>query len=151
MLLDQGVSPRLRQPLQEALDGVPVESAMFQDWSALSVDELLARARNDGFAILLTTDKRLDHEQAPLTVAVIALDDSRWSTLLSSVDRVATAIKEIGMGHLKYLLSGSSASHFSPTTCLPQSISRPSTLSITDDGAGNTSDDRLLTCGLTQV
>lgn len=96
VLLDQGVSPRLRQPLQNALDGVPVESAMFRNWNALSDDELLARAHEARFTVLLTTDKRLAQEQSPLTLAVIALDDNRWSTLLQAVDRIATAIKNIG-------------------------------------------------------
>lgn len=98
VLLDHGVSPRLRRPLQDALDGIPVESAMFRNWSALTDDELLARARRDGFTVLLTTDKRLAREQAPLSVAVVALDDNRWSTLLSAVDRIAAAIREIQVG-----------------------------------------------------
>lgn len=103
VLLDQGVSPRLRQPLQNALDGVPVESAMFRNWNALSDDELLARAREYGFTVLLTTDKRLAQEQSPLTLAVIALDDNRWSTLLSAVDRIATAIRKTGLGEHQIL------------------------------------------------
>ena len=82
VLLDQGVSPRLRRPLQEALDGASVESAMFRGWSALTDAELQARARNNGFTVLLTTDKRLAREQAPLSIAVIVLDDNRWSALL---------------------------------------------------------------------
>ncbi len=95
VLLDHGVSPRLRRPLREALDGIFVESAMFHDWSALTDAELLARARSDGFTGLLTTDKRLAREQAPLPMALVSLDDNRWSALLSAVDRIAAAIKEI--------------------------------------------------------
>ena len=62
---------------------------MFHDWNALTDAELLARARSDGFTVLLTTDKRLAREQAPLPMAVTSLDDNRWSALL------AAAIKEI--------------------------------------------------------
>lgn len=87
----------MRLPLQNALDGVPVESAMFRNWNALNDDELLARAHEAGFTVLLTTNKRLAQEQSPLTLAVIALDDNRWSTLLRTVDRIATAVKAIGM------------------------------------------------------
>ena len=71
---------------------------MFRDWSALTDSELLDRARSEGFAVLLTTDKGLAREQAPLSIAVIALDDNRWSALLSAVDRIATAIKQIEVG-----------------------------------------------------
>ena len=98
VLLDHGVSPRLRRPLQEALDGVSVESAIFHDWSALTDAELLVRARSHGFTVLLTTDKRLAREQAPLSIAVLALDDNRWSALLSAVDRIAAAIEGIEVG-----------------------------------------------------
>ncbi len=103
VLLDHGVSPRLRRPLQDALDGIPVESTMFRDWSALTDAELLARARSGGFTVLLTTDKRLAREQAPLSVAVIALDDNRWSALRSAVDRIAKAIREIETGQHREL------------------------------------------------
>ncbi len=71
VLLDQGVSHRLRHLLQEVLDGVPVESVLFHKWEALCDEEQLIRARNDGFTVLLTTDKNLAHEQAPLSIAVI--------------------------------------------------------------------------------
>lgn len=71
---------------------------MFRNWSALTDAELLARARSDGFTVLLTTDKRLAREQAPLSIAVIALDDNRWSALRSAVDRIAAAIGEVEAG-----------------------------------------------------
>ncbi len=71
---------------------------MFHNWSALTDSELLDRARSEVFAVLLTTDKRLAREQAPLSIAVIALDDNRWSALLSAVDRIAAAIKQIEAG-----------------------------------------------------
>ncbi len=74
-------APRLRRPLQDALDGIPVQSALFRDWSTLTDAKLLARARSGGFTVLLTTDKRLAYEQAPLSLAVIALDDNRWFAL----------------------------------------------------------------------
>ena len=76
---------------------------MFRNWNALSDDELLARAREDGFTVLLTTDKCLAQEQSPLTLAVIALDDNRWSTLFPAVERIATAIKDIGMAEHQIL------------------------------------------------
>ncbi len=71
---------------------------MFRGWSALTDAELQARARNDGFTVLLTTDKRLAREQAPLSIAVIVLDDNRWSALLPAIDRIAAAIEEIEVG-----------------------------------------------------
>ncbi len=103
VLLDQGVSHRLRHPLQAALDGVPVESVLFNKWEALSDDELLIRARDDGFTVLLTTDKNLAREQAPHLIAVITLDDNRRQVLLSAVDRIASAIREVQLGEDRVL------------------------------------------------
>ncbi len=103
VLLDQEVSHRLRHPLQEALNGVPVESVLFHKWEALRDealrdDELLDRARSDGFRVLLTTDKNLACEQAPLSIAVITLDDNRRRVLLLAVDRISSVIKETQLG-----------------------------------------------------
>ena len=95
VLLDQGVSHRLRHPLQEALGGAPVESVLFHKWDALRDDELLNRARNDVFTVLPTTDKNLAREQVPLSIALITLDNKRRRVFLSAVDRIASVIKEI--------------------------------------------------------
>ena len=63
VLLDVGISPRLRLPLQEALDDAPVESAIFNQWRTLRDDELLAQASLSGFTVLVTTDEKLGAEQ----------------------------------------------------------------------------------------
>ena len=42
VLLDVGVSPRVRLPLQAVLDGTPVESAVYHRWRSLGDAELLA-------------------------------------------------------------------------------------------------------------
>ena len=61
VLLDVGVSPRLRVPLESALGGTPVESAVFHRWRTLRNGELLELAHREGFTTLLTTDKRFWH------------------------------------------------------------------------------------------
>lgn len=79
---------------------------MFRNWHTLPDDELLARARRDGFTVVLTTDKRLAREQAPLSIAVIALDDNRRAALLAAVNRIAAAIRETGAGEHQLLSVG---------------------------------------------
>ena len=78
VLLDVGISPRLRLPLQTALGGTPVESAVFNHWRMLRDDELLAQANLNGFTTLVTTDKRLATEQRHPAIAIVAVDDNRW-------------------------------------------------------------------------
>ena len=59
VLLDVGISPRVRAGLQDALDGAPVESAVFHAWRALRNGELIEKAHQHGFNTLVTSDKRL--------------------------------------------------------------------------------------------
>jgi predicted nuclease of predicted toxin-antitoxin system len=66
VLLDVGISPRLRAGLQDALDGAPVESAVFRAWRALRNSELIEKAHQHGFTTLVTSDKRLAKEQRHL-------------------------------------------------------------------------------------
>lgn len=76
---------------------------MFRNWSTLADGGLPARARDDGFAVLLATDRRTAREQAPLSVAVIALDDSSWSVLRPAVGEIAAAIRGIPKGSRQVL------------------------------------------------
>ena len=93
VLLDVGVSPRLRQPLQHQLGGVVVESAVFHNWRSLPDDELLAMAERGGFTTLVTTDKRMAEEQPQAPVAIIAVDNNSLGGLLAAVSTIADAIR----------------------------------------------------------
>ena len=98
VLLDVGISPRLRPALQEALGGTIVESAIFHDWHTLRNSELLDIAHRHGFTALVTSDKRLALEQTRLPIAVIAVDDNRLGPLRASVHDIALAIRETPAG-----------------------------------------------------
>ena len=91
-LLDVGISPRLRLPLQELLDGAPVESAVFHQWRALRDAELLERAVNQGFTAVVTTDKRMASEQPQSSISIVAIDDNRIGALISALPAIANAI-----------------------------------------------------------
>ncbi len=93
VLLDVGVSPRLREPLQQLLGGVAVESAVFHDWRSLPDNKLLAVAERSGFTTLVTTDKRIAKEQPQAPIAIVAVDDNSVGGLLASVSTIANAIR----------------------------------------------------------
>ena len=93
VLLDVGVSPRLRQPLQQQLGGAAVESAVYHDWRSLRDDELLAVAERNGFTTLVTTDKRMAEEQPHASMAIVAVDNNRLGGLLAAVSTIADAIR----------------------------------------------------------
>jgi hypothetical protein len=85
-MLDVGISPRLRLPLQETHDDAPIESAVFNQWRTLRDDELLAQASQAGFTALTTADKKLGAQQRHPHIAVVAVDDNRLSTLRPALD-----------------------------------------------------------------
>ena len=93
VLLDAGVSPRLRIPLGTALGNVPVETARHRGWDALQDEELLERGASEGFTVLVTTDKSLGTEQPDSPLAVVAVDDNRVPALLAAVAEIAEAIR----------------------------------------------------------
>ena len=98
VLLDVGISPRLRLPLQTALGDTPVESAVFRQWRTLRDDELLAQAGLNGFTTLVTTDKQLAAQQRHPYIAVIAVDDNRLTALRSALTDIAQAIRSTAPG-----------------------------------------------------
>ena len=98
VLLDVGISPRLRVVLSNALDGAVVETAVFHDWRTLRNGELLRRAQQCGFTTLVTADKRLAREQVPLPVAVVTVDDNRRDALLDAAHLIALAVRETPAG-----------------------------------------------------
>ena len=98
VLLDVGISPRLRLPLQSALDDTPVESAVFHQWRTLRDDELLAQAGLYGFTTLVTTDKQLAAQQRHPYIAVIAVDDNRLTALRGALADIAQAIRSTPPG-----------------------------------------------------
>ena len=98
VLRDVGISPRLRLPLQQALDDAPVESAVFNEWRTLRDDHLLAQASRSGFTVLVTADKRLGAQQRHPHVAVVSVDDNRLSSLRPSLDEIARAVRSTPPG-----------------------------------------------------
>lgn len=98
VLLDVAVSPRLRRPLQERLEGAVVETAVFREWRSLRDDRLLAEAGQHGFTTLLTTDRRMAGEQRHPDIAIVAVDDNRIPRLIAAASAIADAIRSTRPG-----------------------------------------------------
>ncbi|MYD95174.1 MAG: hypothetical protein F4Y02_16150 [Chloroflexi bacterium] len=98
VLLDVGVSPRLRRPLREQLGVVAVESAELHNWGSLRDDELLAAAKRGGFTAFVTTDKRMAAEQPHAPVAIIAVDHGTRAGLVAGAAGIAEAIRSTRPG-----------------------------------------------------
>lgn len=90
VLFDHG-TPR---GLARSLAGHTVHRAKTRGWETLSNGELLARAEEAGFDVLVTTDKNIRHQQNPRgrKIAVVVLGNPLWPVLRLHAELVASAV-----------------------------------------------------------
>jgi len=81
--------------LARALSGHTVHTAQSEGWDTLSNGELLSAAEGAGFELLLTTDRRIRHQQnlRVRRIALVVLTGStKWSRVRQHADRIAAAV-----------------------------------------------------------
>ncbi|MDO8706202.1 MAG: hypothetical protein Q7J84_14765 [Sulfuricaulis sp.] len=81
--------------LARALSGHTVHTAQAKGWDTLSNGELLSAAEEAGFELLLTTDRRIRHQQnlRVRRIALVVLTGSTmWSRVRQHADRIAAAV-----------------------------------------------------------
>jgi hypothetical protein len=71
-----------------------VKETKAQGWDTLGNGELLDAAEAAGFEVLLTTDKKIRHQQnlSGRKIAVVVLGNPRWPVLRLHVERVVAAV-----------------------------------------------------------
>lgn len=76
ILFDQGTPV----PLRRYLPGHAVDTAYERGWSALANGDLLTTAEQDGYEILITTDRNLCYQQnlADRQIAIVVLLSTSW-------------------------------------------------------------------------
>ena len=96
ILLDQGTPAPLRHYLQEH----SVDTAFEMDWSNLRNGDLLDRAEESGFELLITTDQQLRYQQnlAGRQLAVLVLLSTSWARIQSRVDEIREVIDQLQSG-----------------------------------------------------
>ncbi|MYE46866.1 MAG: hypothetical protein F4X25_08995 [Chloroflexi bacterium] len=99
ILFDQGVPA----PLREHLSGHVIDTAFERGWSDLRNSELLQRAEDDGYALLVTTDQSLRHQQnlAGRNLGVLVLLSTSWPRIQLRVDDIKAAVDVMGTGDVQ--------------------------------------------------
>lgn len=99
ILFDQG-TPR---PLRDFLPGHMVETSARQGWSELSNGELLEVAESEGYALLITTNQNMRHQQnlAGRQLAVIVLRSGSWPYALARIEEIRAAVEGVQPGELR--------------------------------------------------
>lgn len=99
ILFDQGVPA----PLRQHLPGHTVDTAFECGWSDLRNSALLQRAEDDGYALLVTTDQSLRHQQnlAERNLGVLVLLSTSWPRIQLRVDDIRAAVDVMGAGDVQ--------------------------------------------------
>jgi hypothetical protein len=81
--------------LVRALPGHTIHTAQSKGWDTLSNGALLEAAEDAAFELLLTTDRRIRHQQnlrARRIALVVLTGSTKWSLVRQHADRIAAAV-----------------------------------------------------------
>ena len=81
--------------LARALSGHTIHTAQSKGWDTLSNGALLDAAEEAGFALLLTTDRRIRYQQnlqARRIALVVLTGSTKWSRVRQQADRIAAGV-----------------------------------------------------------
>jgi hypothetical protein len=81
--------------LARALSGHTVHTAQSQGWDTLDNGALLKAAEDASFEVLVTTDRRIRHQQnlrARRVAVVVVTGSTKWSLVRQHAGRIAAAV-----------------------------------------------------------
>ena len=99
ILFDKGTP----KPLRRRLFGHEVETSVERGWDTLANGELLDRAEEAGFEVLLTTDQSIRYQQNMMNrlIAVVVLMNTNWPRIARNTEVVRVALEELQPGELR--------------------------------------------------
>ncbi len=96
VLFDNG-TPR---PIERVLPGHEVTHARRIGWHELKNGELLQRAEDAGFEVLVTTDRNIQYQQnlGRRRIAIVVLSNAQWPNVRAHLTAVAEAVNAATAG-----------------------------------------------------
>jgi predicted nuclease of predicted toxin-antitoxin system len=96
ILFDQGTPVPLRRYLEEHI----ISTAYEQGWSNLSNGELIQKAEENNYEILITTDQNLKYQQnlRERHISIVILCSTSWPKIRLKVEEVQRIINTIALG-----------------------------------------------------
>ena len=96
ILFDHGTPAPLRNHLPEH----SVDRSAERGWELLENGELIRKAEEEGYEIIVTTDQNMCHQQnlAGRKLAVVVLLSTAWPRVQHRVEEIRTAIEEVRPG-----------------------------------------------------
>ena len=96
ILFDNGTP----KPIARSLAGHQVAFARQIGWHELKNGELLQKAEEAGYDLLLTSDKNMRYQQnlSGRKIAIVVLGNQQWPDVQLQLDRIATAVNSATPG-----------------------------------------------------
>ena len=96
ILFDQGTLV----PLRRALPGHAVATVHELGWSTLPDGPLLAAAEDAGYAVLVTTDQQLKHQQhfPGRRLAILVLGSTSWPRIAPHAEAIGQLVDQLDAG-----------------------------------------------------
>jgi len=96
ILFDNGTP----KPIATSLIGHTVTYARQIGWHELENGELIQRAEDAGYDVLLSTDKNIRYQQnlAARKIALVVLGNAQWPIVRLYLDRIAAAVNQATPG-----------------------------------------------------
>ena len=90
-------------PLRNHLSGHASDKAADRGWETLRNGELLDRAEEDGYEVLITTDQKLRYQQnlTGRRLAIIVLLKNNWPRVQLRTEEILAALNGIQPGEIK--------------------------------------------------
>ena len=96
ILFDQGTPV----PLRDRLLGHEIHTAYERGWSQMRNGELLDAAEQQGYDVLITTDRHLKHQQdlSSRKLAILVLLSASWPKIQQRTDEIQEAVRSVVVG-----------------------------------------------------
>ena len=99
ILFDHGTPAPLREHLAEH----SVDRSAERGWELLENGELIRRAEEDGYQVIVTTDQSIRYQQnlTGRRVAIIVLMATAWPRIRNRIEEIRVAIEEARPGRVR--------------------------------------------------
>ena len=99
LLFDQGTPA----PLRRHLGDHDVDTVAERGWSGLENGDLIARAEDEGYDILVTTDQNMRYQQnlAGRRLAVVVLLSTAWPYVRLRTEDIRSAVNQVRPGEFR--------------------------------------------------
>ena len=99
ILFDHGTPAPLRQHLTEHT----VDRSAERAWELLENGELIEKAEEEGYEVIVTTDQNMRYQQnlSDRRLAIVVLMATAWPRVQQRTNEIRTAIEEVGQGQVR--------------------------------------------------